>query len=70
MGTTYVTKQGETIDLACWRHYGRTRDVVEAVLAANADLSLLDVVLPIGTRIVMPDITLTRPVDNLISLWD
>lgn len=70
MSEIYTTKQGETVDIACWSHYGRTRDTVEAVLNANPDLSLLDVVLPLGTTIVMPDLELTTAAAPLISLWD
>lgn len=70
MSEIYTTKQGETVDIACWNHYGRTRDAVEAVLDANPDLSLLDVVLPLGTTIVMPDLELSTAAAPLISLWD
>ncbi|WP_258087249.1 tail protein X, partial [Xenorhabdus bovienii] len=32
--------QGDTVDLLCWRHYGRTQGIVEQVLEANPDLCL------------------------------
>lgn len=31
----YITKDGDMLDAICWRHYGRTRGVVEQVLEAN-----------------------------------
>jgi len=69
MPTRYVTKQGETLDLACYRHYGRTAEVTELVLAANPSLAASDVVLPMGTQILMPDAPLSRTERPLISLW-
>lgn len=70
MAEIYTTRQGETVDIACWNHYGRTRETVEAVLLANPDLSLLDVILPIGTPILMPDINTAPTASSLISLWE
>ncbi|WP_234186401.1 tail protein X [Shinella sp. NM-101] len=69
MPTTYITKQGETIDLACYRHYGRTADVTELVLAANPALAASDAVLPMGTRILMPDAPPSPAARPLVSLW-
>lgn len=54
MPDIYTTRQGETVDLACSRHYGRTKDVTEAVLAANTGLAALGPILPMGTQIIMP----------------
>lgn len=51
---TYVTRQGETVDIACLRHYGRTKAVTETVLDANPGLADLGAVLPFGTVIAMP----------------
>lgn len=70
MAEIYTTRQGETVDIACWNYYGRTRETVEAVLSANPDLSLLDVVLPIGTSILMPDIKNAPTASPLLNLWD
>lgn len=70
MATTYTTRQGETVDLACWRVYGRTAGVTETVLAANAGLADKGPVLPMGTVIVMPDLPSPPPERPLISLWD
>lgn len=69
-GTIYTTKQGEMVDLICHRHYGRTCDVTEAVLAANPGLAALGPVLPFPTTVFLPvmaEQTRRRP---LVGLWD
>lgn len=70
MPSIYTTKQGETVDLACRKFYGRTRDVTEEVLAANQGLAALGPVLPMGTKIIMPDIDLKTAATELVKLWD
>ncbi|MBB5576394.1 MULTISPECIES: tail protein X [Rhizobium] len=70
MATIYTTRQGETVDLACLAHYGRTAGVVEAVLAANRGLAALGPVLPLGMGIIMPDMPSASVERRLISLWD
>ena len=70
MATIYTTRQGETVDLACLAFYGRTAKVVEAVIDANPGLAALGPVLPLGTKIIMPDIPSTSTAKPLTSLWD
>ena len=70
MPTTYMTKQGQTVDLVCLDHYGRTAEVTETVLSANPGLAALGPVLPMGTAIVMPDIAKKTTATKLVSLWD
>ncbi|HZG29961.1 MAG TPA: tail protein X [Ensifer sp.] len=70
MASVYVTRQGETVDLACLAFYGRTEKVVEAVLQANRGLAALDPILPLGTKITMPDMPTISTAKPLISLWD
>ena len=70
MATTYTTRQGQTVDLACMAHYGRTAEVTEAVLAANPGLAELGPVLPMGTVISMPDITKRVTLRELVKLYD
>jgi phage tail protein X len=70
MAGIYITKQGETVDLACWRYYGRTYGVTEAVLAANTGLSALGPVLPMGTKMTMPEIKVQPTARDLVKLWD
>lgn len=70
MATIYTTRQGETVDLACWCVYGRTAEVTEVVLAANPGLSDKGLILPLGTVISMPDIAKPTTQRPLVSLWD
>jgi phage tail protein X len=70
MSEIYTTKQGETVDLACRAHYGRTRNVTEIVLASNKHLARLGAVLPMGTRIIMPTVDLKVAARELVKLWD
>ncbi|MFJ6324096.1 MULTISPECIES: tail protein X [unclassified Rhizobium] len=70
MAKTYTTRQGETVDTACFNHYGRTAGVVEAVLSANRGLAALGPVLPLGTEIFMPDLPSVSAERRLVSLWD
>lgn len=62
-------QQGDTVDLICQRHYGRTAGVTEAVLAANPGLADLGPVLPIGTPVRLPVHTPNPPRPTL-QLWD
>ena len=70
MPTTYTTRQGESVDLICHRHYGRTRGVTELVLDANPGLAAKGAVLPLATRVVLPDITERIRQRPLVSLWE
>lgn len=69
---TYSTIDGDTVDLAVWRHYGRQSPaLLRAVFAENPGLSLLPAMLPPGTQIVMP----SAPTEPAVSqsggaLWD
>ena len=69
MAKTYTTKQGETVDLVCWRHYGRTREVTEAVFNANPGLAALGPVLPFATVIALPVIAARSTARKLVNLW-
>ncbi len=66
--TTYKTKDGDTLDAICWRHYGRTSGAVEKVLIANRHLENYDAVLPNGVIINLP--VIEPPKNNQkIKLW-
>jgi len=54
MTTYYWSKEGEMIDLICWRYYGATRGVVKVVLEANPGLAEYSGSLPSGLRIKLP----------------
>lgn len=58
MSATYTTpRDGERLDLICWRWYGTLGGrVVERVLDANPGLAAKNpAALPSGTAIAMPD---------------
>ncbi|WP_210452344.1 tail protein X [Pantoea ananatis] len=61
--------QGDTLDLICQRHYGRTRDVTEAVLVANPGLCESGPLLSAGQEINLPDID-PAPRAEMVQLWD
>lgn len=62
--------QGDTVDLICWRHYGRTAGIAEQVLDANPGLADLGPVLPIGTLVTLPEQPATPVQINRLKLWD
>ena len=69
MATTATSRQDETVDLICWRHYGRTRDVTEIVLTANPGLAALGAILPFGTTVTLPDVVGEANDAPLVNLW-
>jgi phage tail protein X len=70
MTKTVRSRQGDTIDLLCWRHYGRTSGTAEGVLAANPGIAAMGAVLPFGTAVILPDLELAREAATTVSLWD
>lgn len=68
MAERYQTVQGDMIDSICHRFYGRTDGTVEAVLEANPDLRDAAPVLPVGTIVILPDVTAQEP--RRIRLYD
>lgn len=68
MVQTVTSQAGDTVDIICRRHYGDESGYVEAVLAANYQISDF-VFLPIGTKVLLPDIDLGDEID-VITLWD
>ena len=66
---TVRAAQGDTLDLICWRQYGRTAGVVEQVLEANPGLARLGPILPHGTLVQLPEIA-TQPHRQTVQLWD
>jgi phage tail protein X len=69
MAVIYTTNQGQTVDLVCQDYYGRTADVTESVLDANPGLAGLGPVLPMGTKIIMPEFKPKLNEAPLIKLW-
>jgi len=64
-----IALQGDTLDALCYRAYGRTEGVVEAVLLANPGLAELGVILPHGSVVTLPVIK-TAPASETVQLWD
>lgn len=69
MKTIYAI-QNDTVDAICWRNYGRSSGVVEAVLEANPHLSEFGPFLPMGTKVQLPEIQTQQNKAQSIQLWD
>lgn len=67
---TVRADQGDTVDAICWRYYGRTAGVTEAVLEANPGLADIGAVLPMGHAVKLPDIEQQQEQNNTVNLWD
>ena len=67
---TVKSVQGDTIDLICWRYYGRTAGVTETVLESNLALAEQGPILVLGTEVVLPDIPAQQQMTKTINLWD
>ena len=70
VGVRYRTRDGDSLDVICWKHYGRQAGAVEAVLEANPGLAGVGPTLPAGWVIGLPE--LTQPVQEIetLRLWD
>jgi phage tail protein X len=61
MSAQYQTKAGDMLDAICWKFYGSSESgILEAVYAANQNLSFRGEVLPAGLIITLPDIATTQ----------
>jgi len=65
-----IANQGETVDALCWRIYGRTAGVTEAVLDANPGLADLGTNLPHGTLVQLPEMAPQAEQRQMVNLWD
>ncbi|HBO9190475.1 TPA: phage tail protein [Pseudomonas aeruginosa] len=65
MAAVAIAHQNDTVEALCWRHYGRTAGVTEAVLEANHGPTL-----PPGLKVTMPDIPTAAPERQMVNLWD
>ena len=66
---TYLTQDGDMLDLICWRQYGQQRGVVELVYKENPELINYNLKLPAGIIIKLPTITKTQAT-NLQRWWE
>ena len=68
---TVTARQGDTISSIAYRVGGNSRSMVEPILALNAGLCRLPVLLPMGTVIKMPaPKKQAAPVLPAVNLWD
>ncbi|MGN8124543.1 tail protein X [Pseudomonas sp. 22082] len=70
MTVSIRTQQNDTVDVLCWRHYGRTAGVTEAVLEANPRLADHGPTLPQGLLVQMPEAQAAAPQRHIVNLWD
>ena len=64
----YTTKDGDTLDYICWKHYGHTKGVVEKVLEVNRNLANQPAVLEAGIKIELPEVE-EKTKNERIKLW-
>lgn len=65
----YLSKDGDTVDLIVWKHYGRQNaGLVERVLAANPGISDFGAILPLNTRIMLPVVEVPKAEES-VRLW-
>lgn len=69
MTTIIIAREGDTLDLICWRHLGQTAAVTEAAVQLNPHLPRLGEILPVGSRVVLPDAPIAAATQR-IQLWD
>ena len=70
VGVRYRTRDGDSLDAICWKHYDRQAGAVEAVLEANPGLSDIGPIIPTGFVIGLPDLPEPDQAAETISLWD
>jgi phage tail protein X len=68
--SVYLTSAGDTLDFVCWKHYRQQSGALEAVLLANHGIADLGPVLPISTRIVLPELPAVATEAAPLRLWD
>lgn len=61
--------QGDTVDRICFRYYGYTAAVTEAVLVANPGLAEQGPIISMGTRVWLPEVQ-AQPARQTVQLWD
>lgn len=69
MTQTTTARHGETVDMICARHYGKTREVTELTLAANPGLAAFGPIVPAGTVVIMPVVDTKTTARKLVDLW-
>ncbi len=65
----FKTRDGDTLDWICWKHYGKQSGAVEAVYEANPGLAKLGPVFSAGVVIELPELPEESKAE-VIRLWD
>jgi len=68
MAIIRVARAGETLDEMCFSHYGRTDQVLEAVLEINPALLRAGSVMSAGSQVLLPDLEPISAIETL-ELW-
>jgi len=69
MSEEITSVEGDTVERICSKKYGYTANVTKQVYGNNPGLAALGTVLPIGTKVLLPE----APKKNEIqtdNLWD
>ena len=70
MALTYRTRDGDTVDLIAWKHYGRQDErLVEQLLDANPGLAKAGPLLSEGLEVILPEFSSPEQVEG-VRLWD
>lgn len=64
-----IAQENDTIDDLCWRHLGRTSDVVEKVLEMNRNISRQGIFLKAGTQVRLPTTEKKKAQVQVMKLW-
>lgn len=70
MSRVYTTVQGEMLDAICRKIYGDESGYVENLVSANPGLADASYILPLGTKIILPDVGRADEVQAVVSLWE
>lgn len=70
MGSRYVTRAGDALDLICLREYGAQAGVVEQVLKANPHIKDVAHRFPAGVAVTLPDLNPEEHVSKPLRLWE
>ena len=70
MAKTIHALQNDTVDAICWRESGRSSKKKKKVLDANPSLAAHGTFLPMGTKVILPDIETPEQIKQTIQLWD
>jgi phage tail protein X len=70
MAVSIRAQHNDTVDALCWRHYGRTAGVTEAVLEANPGLAEHGPTLLHGLLVKMPEVQVAALQRQIVSLWN